>query len=75
MNTQADFEQWAEQHGLSITKHPWHSDVYEAEATLYAYLGWEACQNTYFYNSNVPEKAEKLIKETKSLLESIENEK
>ena len=34
MNTQTDFEQWAEQQGLSpIT-----------EAASYAYMGWEVCQ-------------------------------
>lgn len=39
-----EFEKWAKKRGLSITKHPWHSGVYELEATQYTYLGWEACQ-------------------------------
>jgi len=39
-----EFEKWAKKRGLSITKHPWHSDVYESEATQYAYMGWEARQ-------------------------------
>jgi hypothetical protein len=34
MNTQADFEQWAEQQGLSTI----------TEAASYAYMGWEARQ-------------------------------
>lgn len=42
MGTKADFEQWAEQHGLSTTKCAWYGDIYESEVTLYAYAGWEA---------------------------------
>lgn len=34
MNTQTDFEQWAEQQGLSTI----------TEAASYAYMGWEARQ-------------------------------
>jgi len=103
-NDKSDFEQWAEQRGLSTTKCAWHNDIYESEATLYAYTGWEARQeevdalktkleefascvggtkeasgliellDAYFYGSAVHKKAEKLIEETISLLESKSRE-
>jgi len=44
MGTMNEFEQWAEQHGLSTTKCAWYGDIYESEATLYAYMAWEVCQ-------------------------------
>lgn len=103
-NDKADFEQWAEQRGLSTTKCAWHGDIYESEATLYAYMGWEARQkeidtlkakleefvlcvggteekhglleliDAYYYDSDVHGKAEELIEETISLLESKSRE-
>lgn len=99
-NDKTEFEQWAEQQGLSTTKCAWYNDIYESEATLYAYMTWEVCQkeintlkakleefvscvggteetsgliellDAHFYGSGVHGKAEKLVEETKSLLES-----
>lgn len=99
-NDKSDFEQWAEQRGLSTTKCDWYGDIYESEATLYAYMGWEARQkeinalkakleefilcvggteekyglieliDAYYYDSDVHEKAQRLIEETKLLIES-----